>query len=154
MDNDVFYKILFEVNEKTQLNEMKKYNHHGKTSVYDHSVSVAILSFYIADKLGIQDKEDIVIGALLHDYFLYDWRISDVKLHGIKHPRIALRNAQRELTLSPLSEDIIVKHMFPLTILPPLYVESWIVSFADKLCAIHEYLIDSLKNEFIDRRVV
>ena len=44
----------------------------------------------------------------------------------------AYKNAKSELNLNRVERDIIVKHMFPLTILPPMYLESWIVTFSDK----------------------
>ncbi|NTW07521.1 MAG: HAD family hydrolase, partial [Syntrophaceae bacterium] len=46
--------------------------------------------------------------------------------------------------------DIIQKHMWPLTLVPPKYKESFIVSFADKYLASREYL--SEYREKINRR--
>ena len=47
---------------------------HGRTSVYHHSIRVAILSLQIAELLNLSvDKRVLIRGSLLHDYFLYDW---------------------------------------------------------------------------------
>lgn len=57
-----------------RLNETKNYIQHGSISVYTHCVNVARMSVKIAKWLPIQVNMDaLVIGALLHDYFLYDW---------------------------------------------------------------------------------
>lgn len=58
--------------------------------------------------------------------------------HGFTHPKTALRNAERDFDLSERECDIISKHMFPLTLVPPMHRESWIVSMADKYCALRE----------------
>ena len=85
----------------------------------------------------------LVIGALLHDYFLYDWHGGEGRhLHGFTHPECAFRNAEKDYTLSPRVKNIIVRHMFPLTPIPPTCTEAWIVCIADKICAIEETLFN------------
>ncbi len=81
-------------------------------------------------------------GALLHDYFLYDWHVpnAETRLHGLRHPRRALQNAREDFALTPLEADIILRHMFPLTLVPPACPEGWAVCMADKLCALLEPL--------------
>lgn len=113
---------------------------HGSMSVYHHSLNVARYSIAINRyfKLGAIEKE-LIRGALLHDYFLYDWHTQHhCKLHGFYHPGIALRNAEKEYHLSKREKDIIRKHMWPLTIVPPLCREAWIVTMADKYCSLLE----------------
>ena len=116
---------------------------HGNVSVRRHAINVARYSLLINEKLGIKcNKRDLIRGALLHDYFLYDWHdkdhISPLRLHGFFHPGIALRNAEKEYRLSTKEKDIIRKHMWPLTIVPPKCREAWVVSMADKYCSIME----------------
>ena len=116
---------------------------HGNISVRKHSIQVAKYSLIIADKLGVKvDKKSLVRGALLHDYFLYDWHSKEhvglKNLHGLKHPGIALQNAKKDYRLSLKEKDIIEKHMWPLTIVPPMCKEAWIVSVADKYCSTME----------------
>lgn len=120
---------------------------HGTVSVHSHSISVAECSLNIREKLqkmGIRSEErDIIRGALLHDYFLYDWHHHTHKkgwknLHGFTHPETALNNARKEYHLSPREQDIIKKHMWPLTVVPPRCREAWIVTAADKYCSLLE----------------
>ena len=45
---------------------------HGTTSCYTHSVNVACMSLWLAERLRIRvDRRSMVRGALLHDFFLY-----------------------------------------------------------------------------------
>ena len=119
----------------------KSFMQHGNFSVYRHSISVAILSLHIASKFNLRiDYESLVRGALLHDYFLYDWHIhkSFPCSHGFTHPFLALKNAKEDFSLTDCEKDIIVHHMFPLVPFPPLTPEGWIVCFSDKVCAVYE----------------
>ena len=125
---------------------LKEFTQHGTTSVFEHCVSVAKFSLLFAYAIerrfpGFEiDKTSLVRGALLHDYFLYDWHDPDPshRLHGFTHPGTALKNAQRDYELNDIEKDIISKHMFPLTVVPPRYRESVIVCLADKWCALCE----------------
>ena len=67
------------------------------------------------------NRKAMIRGALLHDYFLYDWHNPDNghRLHGFSHPYTSLKNAKRDYSITKREADIIVKHMFPLTIVPP-----------------------------------
>lgn len=119
----------------------KQFVQHGNRSCYLHSLDVAKMSLKIAEKLPFElDERALVRGALLHDYFLYDWHDNDPehRLHGFTHAKKALENASRDFVLSEVERDIIKKHMFPLNITPPKYCESWVVSLADKICALRE----------------
>lgn len=127
----------------SRFNELKQYIQHGSTSVYEHCVNVACLSLWIYEKTGIKvNKYSLVKGALLHDYFLYDWHVPDKthRLHGFTHPGVAFKNASQSFKLNEREKDIIIKHMFPLTPVPPYFKESWIVTIADKICSIMEIL--------------
>ena len=72
-------------------------------------------------------------GALLHDFFFYDWRTDGPGLHGFRHPAIARENARSRFALNAIEEDAILRHMWPLTPVPPRYAESVLVCVADKL---------------------
>ena len=116
---------------------------HGDMPVNAHCQNVAKYGLIIRDKLHIRCSEkELIRGALLHDYFLYDWHdkdhISPKNLHGFYHPGIALKNASEEYDLTPREREIIKKHMWPLTVVPPTCREAWIVTFADKWCSLLE----------------
>jgi Predicted HD superfamily hydrolase len=114
---------------------------HGATTRYSHCVSVAYYSLRAANKFKIPcDAKSLVRGALLHDYYFYDWHeknISHLK-NGYIHPKVALHNAMRDYDLNPLEQNIIVRHMFPVTPLPPKHREGFIVCITDKLCGLAE----------------
>ncbi len=121
--------------------ENQNFIQHGTTSTFTHCRNVAFMSLKLARMFGIHvDSHSMVRGALLHDYYLYDWHDKNAcpTLHGYKHPAIALNNALSVYDLNPTEVDIIAHHMFPLTIHPPKTKEGWIVSVADKLCSLYE----------------
>lgn len=114
---------------------------HGTCSVFQHSVSVTSMCLRISKKLRIRvDERALVRGALLHDFFLYDWHepIKRNRVHGFTHPYTALKNAEKVFELSKIEKNMIKRHMFPLTPIPPRYRESLILCLADKICATHE----------------
>ncbi len=127
----------------------KHFIQHGSVSVYDHSLAVAVCAVQIAlwythifpwsHKLRFRS---LVRGALLHDYFLYDWHVPAKwhRLHGFHHAARACRNAKRDFSLNAVEENMIRAHMFPLGIVVPCYRESWILWTADKICALRETL--------------
>ncbi|MET3617938.1 uncharacterized protein ABID14_001573 [Peptoniphilus olsenii] len=142
--NNVLEKLEFIINDlntNTRFLENKNFIQHGQTSIYEHVIGVCLKSIEIAQILKLDvDYDSLIRGALLHDYFLYDWHNHDARhyLHGFFHPRIALENAKKELKLTKIEEDIILKHMFPLTVFPPRYKEAWVVTLADKIVAVTE----------------
>lgn len=138
----LIWKILNEMRNTSRFRKSKDFVQHGKTSVYMHSVSVAYTSCYIAEKYHLKvDYRSLIMGALLHDYFLYDWhnKESDHKRpHGFYHPSAALANAENDFELNWRMKNIIKRHMFPLTPVPPKCMEGWIVCIADKICSTKE----------------
>ncbi len=122
------------------------YKHHKFKSRLRHVIEVAYISFLWSDLLRLENKS-IVRGALLHDLFYYDWLQDGPRFHGFRHHNIALRNAQAITNLSKKEEDIIKKHMWPLTIIPPRYIESYIVSMVDTFCSVKDYLYPECNNK-------
>ena len=125
-----------------RLKQESQYRQHGCVTCYEHSVAVTYMSVRLAKALRLKkmDMESMIKGALLHDYFLYDWREGEVSRrdHGFDHARRALENARRDFSLTDVACDVIEKHMFPLNIRLPKYKESYLVSVADKICATKE----------------
>lgn len=131
--------------ESQNFNRMKEYIQHGDVTVNAHVLSVARCSIALSEYLHIPcSRRELIRGALLHDYFLYDWHVPDRenphRLHGFYHPGTALRNALREYRLTSREENIIKRHMWPLTMVPPGCREAWIVTTADKWCSLLETL--------------
>lgn len=148
---DEYYEAIQDICEHEEFLKLKEYFHHN-SSIYEHVQDVAYFSYRICKFLKL-DYRSAARGALLHDFFLYDWRNHDVpdlhrkKFHGIEHPMIAVANAKKYFSINEIEEDIIKKHMWPLTLIPPKYKESFIISFADKYLSSKEFI-----NEFKKKR--
>lgn len=137
-DGSEFMGIARALIENPLVQGLADFEHHcGKTRL-DHSMEVAWHSFLLSKRLSL-DCDATVRGALLHDLFFYDWLREGPRLHGFRHPQISLKNAREITTLSKKEADIIRKHMWPLTVIPPRYMESWIVCFVDTLCTLKDY---------------
>jgi len=136
--------------------KLKNYYHHN-SSIFEHAEIVSWISYSICKYLNL-DYASAARGALLHDFFLYDWRNHDEpelakeKFHGFEHPKIALENSRKHFNLNKIEEDIIIKHMWPLTLLPPRYRESFIVTFVDKYTASREF-VDSFDVKTIIKKL-
>lgn len=130
-----FYEEAKEILTHPIVLQMKKYNHHSQTSCYQHCVHVAYYCYKIAKILN-WDAKALMKGGLLHDLFLYDWHDYtpgvNERLHGFEHPNKALYNAHKYFKLTRKEGDIIVKHMFPLTLTLPSYKESYVIVLVDK----------------------
>ena len=142
LNNKEYLNIVRYILESQEFNKRKEYKHHGDKSVYDHSIEVSYLAYKISKKLGL-DYKDTAIGGLLHDFYYYDWHITPkekniLKKHGFTHAKQALENTKKCFPqyLNFRTQDIILRHMFPLNIVPPKYLESWIVSISDKIVSV------------------
>ena len=108
---------------------------HGSVSVFEHSVCVALVCLWLVHRLHLKvNQRALVRGALLHDYFLYDWHTLDPahRLHGFRHAGTALRNADRDFE-------------FPLNPAPPRFKETAVLCLADKYCALRETVLQRKK---------
>jgi len=139
----LFDSLAKEILENGTFAQSKTYIQHGSISVYEHSLSVARLSFSMGEFFKIKDKRSLVRSALLHDFFLYDWHVPEKmwSLHGWTHPVTAAENAVKYFNASGKEYSLIRSHMWPYTLLhPPHYREGWIICIADKLVSAWETL--------------
>ena len=118
---------------------MDEYVQHGTTSTLQHCLSVVRISCAIAVGLHIHvNYENLILGALLHDFYLYDWHnhVDEGVLHGFAHPHIACKNAAMRFHVNAEVQHIITTHMWPLTLrFVPRSREAVIVCLADKYCS-------------------
>ena len=124
-----------------KIQRMKEVPMHRGSNCYVHVFKVAKKAVKIALRRKNVDLEVVIIGAILHDYYLYDWRSdkSKRKGHGKNHPEIAAENAEKDFDISPEVRKVITSHMWPLKIKDfPNTKEAKIVSMADKMIAISE----------------
>lgn len=139
-DIEEFNMIIYDLANHPTVQKMKLYRQHYDTNCFDHCYNVAFYSYLICKKLNL-DYISVSRAGMLHDLFLYDWRKKQPehkRFHGFRHPRIALNNASKLFDLNEKEKDIILKHMWPITIIPPKYIEGYIITLTDKYCALEE----------------
>ena len=133
--------LSFKENEKIQ--RMKKVPMHRGSSCFIHCFKVAKLAIKRALRHKKVVLKLVLLGSILHDYYLYDWRTdkSKKKRHGYNHPYIASKNAEEDFQIPKEVKKIIESHMWPMNIKNfPNTKEARIVSLADKAIALKESL--------------
>jgi uncharacterized protein len=138
-----FYKAVEDLVEHPVVLQMKNYPHHCETSCYQHCLNVAFNNYKICKKFG-WDAKAAARAGMVHDLFLYDWRthaeLTKDRFHAMTHPRVALNNAMQHFELNELEQEIILKHMWPLTVVPPKSWEAFIIGMTDKYCGFFEIM--------------
>ena len=152
-----FQELIREIVSSEEFRTMRAFRHHVRTNVFDHSLKVAYLCYRHHKRFQTKlPLYELVRGALLHDYYLYDWhdrRPSYRWVHGFAHPKRALKNALRRYPdLSITERDMILRHMFPLTVSPPRTRGGWILCLYDKIAAVDEYLSRSHRQTTASRK--
>lgn len=134
--------IIKDIIENPTVKQMENFRQHYDISCYEHCKNVSFISYKLCKKLNL-DYTAAAKAGMLHDLFLYDWRKRQngrKGLHAFTHPQTALINSKKLFELSKKEEDIILKHMWPVTLKLPKYPESYIITFVDKYSAIMESL--------------
>ncbi len=139
---DTIRKLGGDILRSESFQSEKNYIQHGSITCWEHSLAVTYMSVWLARTFHIgMDMKSVVRGALLHDYFLYDWHDDAVwhRLHGYHHARTAMQKARRDFHITKKEQQIIYRHMFPLNITRiPNSREAAVVCLADKLVALLE----------------
>lgn len=138
-------RILAPLRAHGKVREMKNYVQHGNVSTYEHCENVTELSRRIDRKLSLHsDLNVLLVGAMLHDFYLYDWHSRDCgehRLHGFRHAKRARENAQKYFDIDERTGRVIARHMWPLNPFRlPRSREEWIVCVADKCVSLRETL--------------
>ncbi len=140
----LFIADLQDLLQSEHIYKMNLYIQHGKTTTFTHCLVVAYYSYWLSLHLPFHlDRKSVARGALLHDFYLYDWHIphESHRLHGFYHPGFALKNAKRYFNLNDTETDIIKNHMWPLTLTSmPHNREAALVCIVDKICSLAETL--------------
>lgn len=147
MNDGEFFAFALQVIDGGRLRLEAQFSQHGTTSTLLHSIAVAYHAERMARRMGRLDHIDEVRRAgLLHDYYLYDWHEHSERSagHATKHAGRALANALADYPdLTPLEQDAIRCHMFPVNPTPPSSEVGWLITCSDKRCAWHETLVRS-----------
>lgn len=134
-----YLEIVSFILEHPEFKKRLEYHHHENRSVFVHSLMVSYNAYKVS-KFFHLDYKKAALGGLLHDFYYNDWQTSPKRkkklseMHGISHPKEALENSKKLFSevIDKKVSDIIIRHMFPLTIIPPLYPESWVITLVDK----------------------
>ena len=140
INNKEFLNIIEDLVNNETVQEMKKYRQHYETTCFGHCYMVSYYCYLICKKYHL-DYTSATRAAMLHDLFLYDWRVRqpDRKgLHAFTHGKTACDNASKLFDLSQKEKDMILTHMWPVTMQFPTSVEGLILTFVDKYCAMSE----------------
>ena len=143
-----FQQIIKPLISNTTVQQMENYRQHYETSCFDHCYCAAYYCYLICKKYNL-DYKSATRAAMLHDLFLYDWRVRqpDRKgLHAFTHGKVACNNACKLFDLNEKEKDIIIKHMWPVTLKMPKTKEGFLLTLADKYCAIIETKNDIMYN--------
>lgn len=125
--------------DNPEFKKLQRYKQHFQTTRFMHSLNVSYISWLIARKLG-WDAKTAARAGLLHDFCVYDFKdkLPKGEIQAYYHPRVAASTSERHFLISDKERQAILSHMFPLGPLPESR-EAWLISLADKLCAISEF---------------
>ena len=152
--NDEFIQMIDDLLNNDTVKQMKNFRQHYETSCFDHCLIASYYCYLYGKKFNL-DYVSCARAAMLYDLFLYDWRKKqdDRKgLHAFTHPKTAYKNASKLFALNEKEKDIILKHMWPVTIALPKYKESYLLTLIDKYCALNESY-QEIYNRFCQKKL-
>lgn len=130
-----------DIMENPVFQSMDQYYQHGHTTCKEHCIRVSYMSYRMCRRYN-WDYREAARAALLHDLFLYDWHTHAKEtgeyFHGFTHPRTAMRNAERYFNVTEKEKNMILRHMWPMTPVPPRCKEGFTIIYADKFCGLAE----------------
>ena len=104
IEREQLYAIVEKYDHHPDVQRMREYIQHGSVTTYQHCKNVALVSFWLNRRLHLHaDETSLAVGALLHDFYLYDWHTTGTfhglrrlfEMHGFSHPGYACVNAKR-----------------------------------------------------------
>ena len=129
-----FEEAVAAVANRDAIDWMESARHHIRSTVLEHSLSVAYMAYALSSALRIGDPCACAMAGFLHDLYMYDRADPPGRPFAFEHPEAALRSASKLFPWLPGNvRNAIVSHMFPLSKHVPACAEAWLVSFADKL---------------------
>ena len=156
---DEWYQIVEDILKNPEFQKRKLFMHHHNLTVWDHSILVSFKA-YMAGGYFKADRRICAIAGLFHDFYSQAWISTPeiealengkytklmkepkpwYKMHGFTHAKDASINYIKyfpELEDKKITNSIL-RHMFPLNIIPPRYKEGFIITMIDKLNSVHE----------------
>ena len=150
-----FLNIIEELINNSTVQKMKNFRQHYETTCFDHCLMVSFYCYLICKKFHL-DYISAARAGMLHDLFLYDWRVRqpDRKgLHAFTHGKLACKNACKLFDLNEKEKNMIITHMWPVTLQFPSSIEGFILTFVDKYCALSESF-DILKSRLFMKKAI
>lgn len=131
--------------------KMKEIPAHIGSNVYIHTFKVvkAVMKKAVKSHKNL-DLENLLVAAIFHDYYLYDWRKTKERPHphGKYHPGIAANNAKRDFNISEESQRMIKTHMWPFNFFsPPKGKEARILCNVDTWVALKECFVSRKRKQ-------
>ena len=118
------------------IHSLHDFAHHSNISRLEHCLHVSYTSYLLCRKLGLNSRS-AARAACCHDFFFTIHLTKPTGASLLRHPCMPGQR-QKSFLLNEIEEDLIVKHMWPVTIRLPRYKESYVVTLADKYCAYKE----------------
>lgn len=149
-----FISIISDMIENNTVKQMNDFKQHYETTCFEHCLVASYYCYLLCKKFNL-DYISCSRAAMVHDLFLYDWRKRQngrKGLHAFTHPQTAYDNASKLFDLNEKEKDIILKHMWPVTLALPKYKESYILTLVDKYCALNESY-QEIFNRFCQKKV-
>ena len=131
--DNYFISIISDMIENNTVKQMNDFKQHYETTCFEHCLVASYYCYLLCKKFNL-DYISCSRAAMVHDLFLYDWRKRQngrKGLHAFTHPQTAYDNASKLFDLNEKEKDIIVKHMWPVTLALPKYKESYILTLVD-----------------------
>ena len=136
--------------ENENILKLSGFPHHIGTTRLQHSLNVSYYNFLLCRALKL-DAKSAARAGLMHDLFFYDRRKHEKppteSPHISEHPKIAFFNASEMFSINELEGDMIINHMWPMTLRLPRHRETFIITLVDKFCAVAEVAV-SVKSRF------
>lgn len=143
-----YYDLVSDILENSMVQELKNYRHHISTNRFQHCLNVSYYNYLVCRFFHL-DVESAARAGMLHDLYYYDtktYRRSNCELsHAKNHPDVAVSNAGELFSLNSTEEDIITRHMWPLTKGRPHSKEGYVIVFVDKYCAALELIAPKMR---------
>ena len=143
--DDRYISIVKDILDNEKVQEMKNYRQHYSVNCFFHCLFVSYNTYLICKEHDF-DYVSAARAGMLHDFFLYDWhddkkKINRKGLHAFTHGKCAYQNAIQIFNLNDKEKDIIEKHMWPVTLSIPGYMETFIITYVDKIVTMNEKYI-------------
>lgn len=135
-----YYSCVSDLLNNDMVLKLREFRHHIGTTRFQHSLNVSYYNFRLCKLLKL-DAKSAARAGLLHDFFFYNRKehvSAEHRSHAAEHAIVAFENASGMFPLNELESDMIVNHMWPMTVRLPRHRETFAITLVDKFCAVAE----------------